>query len=73
MYFCAYVYVDDHECPLLSTPEYGYIVSATGNTINDTTTFKCYKNFTLTGSAIRRCEANGQWSGTVTKCVGKLF
>ena len=66
MYFCTIA-----DCPLLSSPEHGHIINATGNTINDTIIIGCFENFTLVGSAIRRCQPNGQWSGTVTKCVGK--
>ena len=65
------MYVD--ECPLLSSPEYGHIVSITGNTINDTVVVKCFDSFILIGSAVRRCQPNGQWSGTDTACVGKLM
>ena len=60
------------ECPVLSSPDYGRIVSMSGNTFNDTTVIECFENFILMGSAVRRCQQNGQWSGTVTKCVGKL-
>ena len=65
-----YLYVD--ECPLLTSPEYGSIVSVTGNTINDTAVIKCFENFVLMGSAIRQCQPNGYWSGNDTTCVGKL-
>ena len=60
------------ECPLLSAPEYGRIVIMTGNTVNDTITIECNENFILMGSAVRQCQQNGVWSGTVTKCIGKL-
>lgn len=63
---CTYV----DECPILSSPEYGSIVINTGNGYNDTVVIECFENFILIGSAIRRCQPNGQWSGTLTKCVG---
>ena len=72
--YCVYVYVfcTIADCPLLSPPEHGHIINATGNTINDTIVIECFENFTLMGSGIRRCQSKGQWSGNVTKCVGKL-
>ena len=64
--FCLLV-----ECPILSSPEYGRIVINTGNEINDTVVIECFENFILMGSSMRRCQLNGQWSGTPAKCVGK--
>ena len=34
--------------------------------------FKCYDGFELQGSATRKCEANGQWSGAIVKCKGTI-
>ena len=45
----------------------------TGNTVNDTVIIECNENFILMGSATRQCQQNGEWSGTVTKCIGKLI
>ena len=44
----------------------------TGNMVDDTVAIECFENFILMGSAVRRCQQNGQWSGAVTKCIGKL-
>lgn len=35
---------------------------------NDTTTYDCYSDYTLTGSATRVCNANGKWSGRTPIC-----
>ena len=35
-------------------------------------TFSCDEGFLLRGSAERVCQANGTWSGTQTKCDGKV-
>ena len=47
-----------------------------GSVIGDKTTypseveFECDAGFNLQGSTIRRCEADGQWSGVEVKCRG---
>ena len=71
-YSPLYTIASIDNCPLLSSPEHGHIASTTGNAITDTVIIECFDNFVLLGSEIRRCQPNGQWSGTATKCVGKL-
>ncbi|XP_060746788.1 complement factor B-like [Tachysurus vachellii] len=36
--------------------------------VNDTTTYKCYSDFTFRGSATRVCQPNGKWSGGTPIC-----
>ena len=40
-----------------------------GTTLGSTTIFKCDPGYLLEGSATRRCQANGRWSGSVPRCV----
>lgn len=35
--------------------------------------FQCDPGFVLSGSSIRRCQANGTWSGLKTLCSGKML
>lgn len=36
-----------------------------------TAIFMCNTGYTLVGSHVRECQANGLWSGDETKCLGK--
>lgn len=36
-----------------------------------TAIFTCNTGYTLVGSHVRECLANGLWSGTETQCLGK--
>lgn len=33
--------------------------------------YDCNAGYKLQGSIIRKCEANGQWSGSTASCVGE--
>lgn len=33
--------------------------------------YDCNAGYKLQGSIIRKCEANGQWSGSTSSCVGE--
>jgi len=35
--------------------------------------YDCNAGYKLQGSIIRKCEANGQWSGSTSSCVGELL
>ena len=35
--------------------------------------YDCNAGYKLQGSIIRKCEANGQWSGSTASCVGEEF
>lgn len=55
------------ECPHLSFPEHGMIIGS-GNAYGTVLSFHCMNGFKLTGSIERRCQENGQWSGTDVSC-----
>lgn len=38
-----------------------------------TAIFTCNTGYTLVGSHVRECLANGLWSGTETQCLGKYL
>ena len=42
-------------------------------TYGERVVFDCNPGYKLQGSIIRKCEANGQWSGTVATCVGEYL
>ena len=39
---------------------------------NFVVTYTCDEGYTLHGSNSRTCQSNGQWSGSVPQCIGKL-
>ncbi|XP_067016808.1 sushi, von Willebrand factor type A, EGF and pentraxin domain-containing protein 1-like isoform X2 [Acropora muricata] len=55
------------DCGSLSVPLNG---SITGNetTFPNEVSFSCDEGFVLSGSPVRRCEAEGSWSGNQTRC-----
>jgi len=55
-------------CQSLPPPDNGYIVESTGRKVNDTVSVYCTEGFMLSGSATRKCEMNGEWSGTTAHC-----
>lgn len=59
------------DCGALAVPLNGSI------TIRETTfpneaSFSCDEGFLLNGSTVRRCQADGSWSGIATSCEGKI-
>ena len=55
-------YCDEPEIPVN-----GDIVG-TGNMVGNRVTYFCNSGFKLSGDAVRTCQPNGQWSGTLPKC-----
>ncbi|XP_056421688.1 CUB and sushi domain-containing protein 1 isoform X2 [Hyla sarda] len=55
-------------CGDLSTPPNGNRIG-TLNVYGATTIFTCNSGYTLAGSHVRECLANGLWSGTETRCL----
>ena len=66
------VFVTGATCPAPSAPVNGQ-VSGNGNSFGDVVTFKCNLGYNLTGSATRRCQADGSWSGTQPSCESEFF
>ncbi len=54
-------------CPKLDDPEDGQ-VTVTGLTPSSTAEYSCNKGFKLFGTAWRKCQANGVWSGEAPIC-----
>jgi len=55
------------DCGPLMAPTYGK-VDAQGTNYLSSATYSCTGNTTLTGTAVRSCQADGTWSGTAATC-----
>uniref|UniRef100_A0AAV2LT87 CUB and Sushi multiple domains 1 n=1 Tax=Knipowitschia caucasica TaxID=637954 RepID=A0AAV2LT87_KNICA len=55
-------------CGELHSPPFGTKLG-TLNTFGATAIFMCNHGYTLVGSHVRECGANGLWSGTETRCL----
>lgn len=58
-------------CGELPSPPFGTKLG-TLTTFGATAIFMCNHGYTLVGSHVRECSANGLWSGTETRCLGKV-
>lgn len=58
-------------CGALAVPLNGSIAGRE-TTFPNTVTFSCDEGFLLNGSTVRRCQADGSWSGADTSCEGKI-
>nr|XP_040233470.2 sushi, von Willebrand factor type A, EGF and pentraxin domain-containing protein 1-like [Anopheles coluzzii] len=61
-------------CPELQAPENGYFVmepKPCSQVLNAACGTRCRPGYELTGSSIRLCQENGEWSGTEAKCTMK--
>uniref|UniRef100_A0A8C3I1H3 CUB and Sushi multiple domains 2 n=1 Tax=Chrysemys picta bellii TaxID=8478 RepID=A0A8C3I1H3_CHRPI len=58
-------------CGDLPTPPNGNRIG-TLTIYGATAIFSCNTGYTLVGSRVRECMANGLWSGTEVKCLGRL-
>jgi len=60
------------QCNDLLTPSNGGVSCSSGREgvgyEGDTCSFTCNTGFELTGSDIRTCQSNGNWSGMATLC-----
>ncbi|CAH1787620.1 unnamed protein product, partial [Owenia fusiformis] len=56
-------------CGALGAPSNGSLDGTSGNTIGDLIVFSCDTGYTLSGSSIRTCQSDGNWSGTATVCT----
>lgn len=59
------------DCGNLSPPLNGSVIGYKTTYPNELE-FKCDVGFELRGSATRKCEADGHWSGEEVKCQGIL-
>ena len=51
----------------------GVMIKLTGGDVyQGLATYSCRANQCLNGNKLRRCQANGQWSGTQPSCLSKL-
>ncbi|XP_035901734.1 sushi, von Willebrand factor type A, EGF and pentraxin domain-containing protein 1-like [Anopheles stephensi] len=61
-------------CAELQAPENGYFVmepKPCSQVLNAACGTRCRPGYELTGSSIRLCQENGEWSGTEAKCTMK--
>lgn len=58
-------------CGELPSPPFGTKLG-TLTTFGATAIFMCNHGYTLVGSHVRECGANGLWSGAETRCLGKI-
>ena len=60
-------------CPSLTYPNNGIINCSLGDdgipSYEDTCSFTCNTGYELTGSDIRTCQSDGNWSGIETMCT----
>ena len=67
---CLNVAVD---CGRLQTPSNDQLqVNFTTTTLGSTASYYCISGYTLSETVVRRCQANGTWSGTEPTC-GELM
>ena len=58
------------DCGAVQAPVNGsYVGSKT--TFPNQVQFSCDVGFVLSGASVRRCLANGSWSGEITSCTGE--
>ena len=57
-------------CGPLAVPLNG-LLTGYETTFPNEVSFSCDEGFILNGSTIRRCQADGAWSGVLTTCKGK--
>ena len=64
-----YYFFPAQDCGSLPVPTNG---SSVGNltTFPNKILFNCDEGFNLSGSDVRHCQANGEWSGIQTFCEG---
>ena len=70
LHFLASFFLSAVSCGYLEDPQYGRVV-LTGTNVGATATYSCNTGFILLGDEVRRCQANGKWSGRVPICQRK--
>ena len=56
------------DCGPLSNLTNGQVSHTAGTTFGQTATYSCNTGYNLVGDSIRMCQANGEWSGSVSTC-----
>lgn len=69
---CTFCFLLVISCGSLSFPPNGNKIG-TLTVYGATAIFTCNTGYTLVGSHVRECLANGLWSGTETRCLGKFI
>ena len=59
-------------CGQPDAPGNGRVNTSTGN-VGDVARYSCDSGYTLSGTAERTCQADGQWSGRVSTCKGEIM
>ena len=59
-----------NRCPELTAPQQGSLAPCY-NLPGHSCHFSCDSGYILTGSATRRCDSNGLWTGTQPQCNGE--
>ena len=57
-------------CEDLPYPDYGK-VNQTGNHVGAKATYTCDYGYKLVGHSVRKCQYNGNWSGSAPECQRK--
>ena len=62
------------DCGPLNAPVDGTIIERVAYTYGHRIVFECKSpGYEMTGSKIRTCQSDGQWSGSLTTCESKYF
>ena len=69
---CVFLFLLVISCGSLSFPPNGNKIG-TLTVYSATAIFTCNSGYTLVGSHVRECLANGLWSGPETRCLGELI
>ena len=59
------------DCGTLTNPANGQVSHTAGTTFGQTATYSCDTGYNLVGDSIRRCQADGMWSGNEPTCISK--
>ncbi len=60
------------ECGPLTPPTNGQVDTSSGTTFGNTATYSCNSGYTLTGTAVRSCGADGMWTLSEPVCEGEI-
>lgn len=60
------------DCGVLEPPLNGKVMLM-GTTVGSLALYNCDLGHILLGSAMRKCDANGEWSGSEPVCGGKIY